>query len=65
MASLRYALPIGILLLAGCQTTGGSFCDIARPIRLTPEQVDQLTDEQVRQFLAHNEKGRRLCRWKS
>lgn len=59
------ALLTSTLLLTACQTTGGSsFCDIARPIRPTTEQIDQLTDEQVRQLLGHNEKGARLCGWK-
>lgn len=52
-----------LLALAGCQTAKGSFCDIAKPIRLAPEQVDQLTDDQVAQILSLNEKGRRLCGW--
>lgn len=53
-----------LVALAGCQTAKGTFCDIAKPIRLAPEQVDQLTDEQVTQLLAHNTKGSRLCAWK-
>jgi len=53
-----------LLTLAGCQTAKGTFCDIAKPIRLAPEQVDQLTDDQVAQLLAHNTKGQRLCGWR-
>lgn len=52
------------LLLAGCTTARGSFCDISKPIRLTPEQVDQLTDTQVAEILGHNEKGRKICGWR-
>jgi len=52
------------LLLAGCTTARGSFCDISRPIRLMPEQVDQLTDAQVAEILSHNQKGAALCRWR-
>ena len=53
-----------LVLLAGCQTAKGTFCDIAKPIRVAPEQVDQLTDDQVAQILAHNQKGAALCRWR-
>lgn len=50
--------------LTGCQTTGkGDFCDIAKPIRLTSEQIDKLSDAQVKELLAFNEKGSRLCGW--
>lgn len=52
------------IALAGCQTTGGTFCDIARPIRLTDAQVDALTDAQAAEFLAFNRKGQKLCGWK-
>lgn len=54
-----------LLAFAGCQTAKGTFCDIAKPIRLAPEQVDQLTDDQVAQLLAHNTKGAKLCGWKA
>lgn len=60
---MRWFLPFGLFLLVSCQTTGGTFCDVAKPIRLSPEVIDQLTDEQVRQFLGHNEKGRKMCGW--
>lgn len=53
-----------LLALAGCQTAKGTFCDIAKPIRLAPEQVDQLTDTQVAELLAYNTKGQRLCGWR-
>ena len=63
MARTALAL-VALLLLAGCETTKGTFCDIAKPIRLAPEQVDQLTDDQVTQLLALNTKGQRLCGWR-
>lgn len=53
-----------LLALAGCQTAKGTFCDIAKPIRLAPEQVDQLTDAQVAELLGHNTRGQRLCGWR-
>lgn len=52
-----------MVALTACQTTSGSFCDIAKPIRPSVEQIDQMTDAQVRELLAHNRKGQRLCRW--
>lgn len=61
----KVTLIAGLLFLAACTTTGGSFCDIAKPIRPTPEQVETLTDSQVSELLAHNERGRRLCGWRA
>lgn len=52
------------VLLAGCTTTKGSFCQISSPIRLSGETVDHLSDAEVAAILAHNEKGAALCRWK-
>lgn len=54
---------LALLSLAGCQTAKGTFCDIAKPIRLSPDQIDQLTDKQAAEFLGHNIKGQKLCRW--
>lgn len=61
---VRALLLCSTLLLTACQTTGGSFCDLSRPIRLTDEQIAQLTDAQVRDFLAFNRKGAKLCGWR-
>jgi hypothetical protein len=58
-------LAIGALIVFGaaaCTTTRGSFCQIAEPIR--PANVDVLTDAEVSQILALNEKGRKLCGWR-
>lgn len=54
----------GLLLLTACQTTGGTFCDISKPIRLTDATIDAMTDAEVEKALAHNRKGARLCGWK-
>jgi len=64
MVALRYLFPLAALVLVSCQTPQGSFCDLAKPIRLTPEQIDQLTDDQVRQYLGHNTRGQKMCGWK-
>lgn len=51
--------------LAACQTAGGgTFCDISKPIRLSDQVIDTMTDAEVANALAHNEKGRKLCGWK-
>jgi predicted small secreted protein len=52
------------LLLAGCTTARGSFCDIAHPWRLSQAAIDAMTDAEVAAALAHNRKGEVLCRWK-
>jgi len=63
--SLTALSAMWLLALASCQTVPASgFCDIAKPIRLSPEQIDKLTDEQVRQVLGHNQRGAKLCGWK-
>jgi hypothetical protein len=55
---------IGFIGLAACNpSTRGTFCQIAEPIR--PANVDVLTDAEVRDILAHNEKGAALCGWKT
>lgn len=54
-----------LIALAGCTTTKGSFCQIAKPIRISSEAVDQLSDKEVAALLAHNEKGRKLCGWRA
>lgn len=53
-----------MLALAACQTPGGTFCDIASPIRLTDATIDAMTDEEVKDALAHNARGAALCGWK-
>lgn len=47
------------VLISGCATSGGSYCDIARAVR--PSQADTLTAETKRQILAENEKLAELC----
>lgn len=53
-----------LLALTACQTGKGSFCDIARPIRLSDQAIDAMTDAEVEAALSLNEKGRKLCGWK-
>lgn len=66
MVALRAFCIGAVLVLAACQTvpSGNTFCDIAKPIRPTASQVDAMTDAQVRELLAHNQKGAKLCGWR-
>ena len=58
------ALFAAFVNLTACTTTPrGSFCSISEPIRLSDATVASLTDAEVERVLAHNEKGRKLCRW--
>jgi hypothetical protein len=53
-----------LIALAGCTTTKGSFCDIARPLRPSAAAIDVMTDAQVKDLVAHNRKGAKLCGWR-
>lgn len=58
------------LTLSGCAKeltggVGGSFCETARPIRLSAAAVDKLTEEQVKAALSHNEYGQKECGWQT
>lgn len=61
---MRLLLIFTLLALAGCVTSGGTFCDIARPIRVTEQTIAAMTDGEVEAALAHNLKGQELCGWK-
>ena len=52
-----------MLALAGCTTSGGSFCAISKPIRLSETTIAAMTDAEVNAALVHNEQGRALCGW--
>lgn len=58
---------LALLALASCMTTGkgSTFCDIARPIRLSAATIDVMTDDEVKQALALNKKGEKLCHWRA
>lgn len=53
-----------LLAIAACTTTKGSFCEIAKPVRLGSAAIDALSDAEVKAILAHNQKGARLCGWR-
>ena len=52
-----------MLALAACTPKGGTFCDIAKPIRVTEQTIAAMSDQEVEAALAHNETGRALCGW--
>lgn len=53
-----------LVTLAACQTTGGTFCDIARPLRPSAASLAAMSDAEVAAMLAHNRKGQKLCGWR-
>lgn len=55
------ALCIVCILLAACQTSGGSFCDLNSPNR---NPVEDMTPAEARTALAHNLKGAEFCGWR-
>ena len=59
------ALILSAVLSAGCGIDPRDLrddCDWAEPIR--PSRADALTDETLKQIVAHNEIGTRLCGWR-
>lgn len=64
--AVRLALLSGLLMLAGCQTTGmnsaatkAPFCSLAEPIFYSKADTE-LTKKQVREL---NAIGKKLCGW--
>lgn len=58
----RIAL-LAALLLAGCTTASGDYCDIAKPIYMSNGTIDVMTDAETQAVLRHNLAGSALCRW--
>ena len=56
---------VGVLLSACATTTGGDFCRVEHPIRPTKATIDAMSDAEIRDALAHNLKGVKLCGWKT
>lgn len=61
---VKVAALCALLALSACQTTSGSFCDIARPQRPSVAEIEAMSDARVADVLAHNRKGQKLCGWK-
>lgn len=54
-----------LLALMACTTPSGSFCEIARPMRPSAAEIAAMSDARVAEVLAHNEKGTKLCGWRT
>lgn len=64
MGSVK-AITLALLIaLAGCTTTKGSFCAVSSPVRLSAKAIDALSDAEVKDILARNRLGQKLCGWK-
>jgi len=58
-------LPVILIPLAGCASTGAVPTDPCGPWRpILVSERDQLTRGTAEQVLAHNETGARVCGWK-
>jgi hypothetical protein len=53
-----------LLMLAGCTTTGGTFCDVAKPMRPSQAALDAMDGQEVADMLRHNLAGQRMCGWR-
>jgi hypothetical protein len=52
-----------VIAFAGCATTAGTFCDLARPVRLSEAAVAAMTDAEVKEALRQNRIGQEQCGW--
>jgi len=62
--ALAASVILSVICLSGCATTKGSFCAIAKPLRPSEATIAAMSDAEVADMLAHNEKGAKLCGWK-
>lgn len=60
---VKVILIAALCIISGCQTVG-NYCDLNTPHRFTQEQIDRLTDEQVKRYLAENKYGQKACGWR-
>ena len=60
---LKIALLLSLTLAASCTQIGGSECAGWKPIRLAPQSIDALTDQDAQEILAHNVFGRQQGCW--
>lgn len=61
---IRALILCGLLGLASCATSGGTFCDVASPLRLSPAAIAGMSEKEVADALAHNQRGAKLCGWR-
>ncbi len=58
------ALLLSVTLVGGCAVNGqNSACAGWKPIRLAPQSIDALTDQDAAEILAHNVFGRERGCW--
>jgi hypothetical protein len=55
---------LAAMALAGCTTTAGDFCDVAKPMRPSQAALAAMDGQEVAEMLRHNLAGQRLCGWR-
>jgi hypothetical protein len=64
--AVKAGLVIAICLgLASCTESTAGTCAGWAPIRLSADEVSHLSDETLRQVVAHNQHGANTCGWKA
>lgn len=61
---MKAAIILAALMLAGCSTTSGSFCQIAPQLKYSQQVYDAMTDAEAARHLAYLRTGERLCGWR-
>lgn len=59
----KIALLLSVTLVSGCVQNGANDCAGWKPIRLAPQSIDALTDQDAAEILAHNVFGRERGCW--
>lgn len=61
---MRPLVLCALLVLAACQTAPrGDFCTLEHPERPSAAEIAAMSDARVKEVLAHNQLGVRLCGW--
>ncbi len=63
----KWLQPLLLLAVSSCASgkAANEFCLIASPIRPGAADAAAISDDLVRQILAHDETGARLCGWRA
>ena len=62
---MKAAIILAALMLAGCTTTSGSFCQIAPPLKYRQQVYDAMMDAEPARHLRYLKTGEKLCHWPS
>lgn len=62
---MKAAIILAALMLAGCTTTSGSFCQIAPQLKYRQQVYDAMTDAEAARHLGYLKTGEKLCHWPS